>query len=256
MNYALFGHGRMGRAIDRVASDRGHHRAAAYDGPLSGEAAVAELLRESTALPEVAFEFTHGDVAEDNVVALLGRGIHVVCGTTGWDESPALGRALQTSEAALIVAANFSIGMNLFFRAVRDVAELIAANAQHQAYVLEAHHRGKRDVPSGTARRLERILIDSDPRLKRVREGNAEGVLEDDVLQVSSIRAGAEPGMHEVGFDGPYDVITMRHASRGREAFALGTVVAAEWLRGRRGRRSLDEVLDSRKGQRGEEERE
>jgi 4-hydroxy-tetrahydrodipicolinate reductase len=235
----------MGRAIDELAAGRGHRRIAVYDGPLQGDEGVAELLDGVSVLPEVAFEFTQGDVAEANVIALLRRGVHVIGGTTGWTESPALDLALAGSGAALVLAPNFSVGMNLFFRAVRHVAGLLAGAGLYQPYVLEAHHRGKRDVPSGTARRLAEILQGADARLQRVQEGNPQGPLDERTLQVCSVRAGAEPGMHEVGFDGEYDVITLRHASRSRDGFALGAVLAAEWVRDRQGRHSFDDVLET-----------
>ena len=144
----------------------------------------------------------------------------------------------------IVVAPNFSLGVQLFFRLVRQASRLLAAGALFEPFVVESHHRGKRDAPSGTARRLCQILLDTDPGLTEIVEGNPEGRLPAGVLQVSSVRAGAEPGSHLVGFDGEHERIELQHRARGRSGFALGAVLAAEWLRGHRGMVELDDLVD------------
>ena len=114
----------------------------------------------------------------------------------------------------------------------------------YDPHVVESHHRGKRDVPSGTARRLADLLLAADPRLTAVQEGHPEGALPPGTLQVVGIRAGNDPGTHTVVFDGEQDVIELRHRARGREGFALGAVLAAEWLGRRRGLHTFDAILD------------
>ena len=238
MKYALVGHGRMGRAIDVVAAARGHERTALIDSP--DDAINAANLAGA----EVAFEFTLPEAAERNVLALLAAGVGVICGTTGWDPARAAREAAGAAPGGLIVAPNFSVGVNLFFRMTRAAGRMLAAAGIHQPYVTETHHRGKLDAPSGTAKRLAEILIEEDPRLDRMLAERPDGPLAPEVLQVVSIRAGSEPGTHTVGFDGEHDRILLQHTARSRAGFALGAVIGAEWIVGKRGMHEFDEVID------------
>ncbi len=245
MNYALVGHGRMGRAIDVVAAARGHQRTALIDS------SADEINAASLAGAEVAFEFTRPEAGESNVLALLVAGVGVICGTTGWNPDRAVRAAAGASTAGVIVAPNFSVGVNLFFRITRHAGRMLAAAGIHQPFVTEAHHREKLDAPSGTARRLAEILIEEDPRLGRMLAGTPEGPLAPDVLQVVSVRAGSEPGTHTVGFDGEQDRILLQHSARSRAGFALGAVVGAEWILHKRGMHGFDAVIDDLLGRPG-----
>jgi len=238
VRYALVGHGRMGRAIETAAADRGHQRVASVD---SADVAIDAA---SLAGAEVAFEFTRPEAAASNVLALLAAGVGVICGTTGWSPDRAIDRSAGAAAGGLIVAPNFSIGVNLFFRMTRQAGRMLAAAGIHQPFVSEMHHRGKLDAPSGTARRLAEILIEEDPRLGGMLAGNPDGPLPPDMLQVVSVRAGGEPGTHTVGFDGEQDRIVLQHSARSRAGFALGAVIGAEWIRDKQGMHGFDEVLD------------
>ena len=240
MRYALIGYGRMGRAVDEQARARGHERTAIVDGAGAAVPGATELHGA-----RVAFEFTTPDAAERNIRGLLEAGSSVVCGTTGFEPRPALAEVAEAAGVGLLIAPNFSIGVQLFFRAVGETARAFATLELYDAFVQEEHHRAKLDAPSGTARRLASILLEADPRLERVVEGHARGPLPQGALSVVATRAGFEPGTHRVGFDGPHDRVTLEHRARGREGFALGAVLAAEWLVGRRGRHEFDEVLDA-----------
>jgi 4-hydroxy-tetrahydrodipicolinate reductase len=216
---------------------------AVVDPVTGGQRAHSAIEQETLAGAEVAFEFTSGDVAEANITELLGLGISVVSGTTGWNQTAALEDEARNGSAAAVLAPNFSVGMNLFYRLVREAGRLYGAAGLHEPYIFEAHHRGKGDAPSGTARQLSGILLDVDKRLQRVQEGNPEGKLPDGTLHVASLRAGSEPGAHTVGFDGEFDRITLSHAARSRAGFALGAVLAAEWLPGKCGLFTFEDVL-------------
>jgi len=245
MNYALIGYGKMGRAVDEQARGRGHRRGAVVDGERDLGGVVSPEEEKALRAADVAFEFTAPGSAEANVAWLLAHGISVVCGTTGWRPGQRVAEALRSGSAGLIVAPNFSVGVNLFFRAVGEAARLYARTGLHEPFVLESHHRGKLDAPSGTAGRLAEIIVEADPRLSGFHAGNLEVPARDDLLQVASIRVGAEPGSHTVGFDGPHDRISLTHSSRNRDGFALGAVLAGEWLVDgeRSGLREFEEVL-------------
>ena len=245
LKYAMIGYGRMGRAVDVQASERGHERVAVVD--LDAPDAQTRIERDGLVQADVAFEFTVAGAAEDNLLALVRAGISVVCGTTGWEPSAILRTAVDASSVGVVLAPNFSVGVNLFFRIVDHAARVLATLGLHDPFIQEAHHRGKLDAPSGTARRLASIVLDADPRLHRVQAGNPPGVLPADTLQVSSTRAGVEPGAHLVGFDGAHDLVTLQHRARGREGFALGAVLAAEWLdrQAARGWHTFESVLSA-----------
>jgi 4-hydroxy-tetrahydrodipicolinate reductase len=121
---------------------------------------------------------------------------------------------------------------------------MLAAAGLHRPWVFEAHHTGKKDAPSGTARRLAELVMEADPRMRSVVEGNPSQRLAEDALQVVSLRSGSETGTHTVGFDGDYDRITLSHRARDRAAFAVGAVLAAEWLVGKQGLHRFEDVVD------------
>lgn len=244
MRYALVGRGRMGEAVEIEAVRRGHAKVGEFDPGCDGS---SETPVDPSTLgnPEMAFEFTEPSAAEQNLVALLQAGISVVCGTTGWMPSPRLQAVLAESDAGAIIAPNFSIGMLLFSRLAREAGRMLGSAGLHRPWILEEHHTGKKDAPSGTARHLADLIVEVDPRMKIVQEGNPAGLLPEDALQVASLRSGSEPGTHTVGFDGEYDRITLTHRARSRAGFAIGAVIAGEWLIGKSGLQPFEEVVDA-----------
>jgi 4-hydroxy-tetrahydrodipicolinate reductase len=164
------------------------------------------------------------------VARLIDAGVAVVCGTTGWEPDAALAAKARSATAPVVIAPNFSLGMNLFYRLVRDAACLVGGTRAYDPFISEAHHRGKRDAPSGTARRLAEIVRESDPSITEIHSGPAEGGVPEGTLQVASVRAGSIPGTHSVGWDGEFDAITLEHCARSRGVFAMGAIYAAEWI--------------------------
>jgi 4-hydroxy-tetrahydrodipicolinate reductase len=227
VRYALVGYGRMGRAVEAAAAARGHELALVVDRSARGRGIVRSIEAASWKGVKVAFEFTQGEGATERVERLLASGVAVVCGTTGWDaEAAAVRKAAAKGRTGAVVAPNFSIAMSVFAALVGQAGTALARAGTYDPFVVEWHHRAKRDAPSGTAKRLARILSE------------AQGA----DIPVASIRAGHEPGRHVVGFDGEGDVVTLTHQARGRTAFAEGAVVAAEWIVKRRGIHGFDEV--------------
>jgi 4-hydroxy-tetrahydrodipicolinate reductase len=187
------------------------------------------------------------------VRALVEAGVAVVCGTTGWRPEADLAAAVERSGVGVVVAPNFSVGAQAFLRIVERAARLLAASGMFDPFIQEQHHRAKRDAPSGTARRLAAILIAADSRRARIVESGLEATVAGDAIQVSSVRAGHEPGTHTVGFDGEHERITLEHRARGRDGFAVGAVLASEWIVGRRGLHEFEDVVDAWLGREGEE---
>ena len=232
MRVALVGHGKMGREVEAVLGERGHETAVApKDGPFPAGCAVG-------------IDFTRADAVPANVEKALAAGARYVVGTTGWaDKMESVQRLVTQSGGGLVHAANFSVGVNLFYRIVRDAAALLARFPEYDPYVLERHHRQKKDAPSGTAKVLAGIV--SSAAGQRTKPTSAlEGALADDSFHVAAVRAGGIVGEHTVGFDSGGDEILLEHRARTRRGFALGAVLAAEWIATRTGFHSFDAVLE------------
>jgi 4-hydroxy-tetrahydrodipicolinate reductase len=249
VKYALVGYGKMGRAVEAAAAARGHVLAVVVDRTARGKGVSRTIGDASWRGVKTAFEFTEPSAAREHVVDLLLRGISVVCGTTGWDASDKQVRnSARVSSGGAVIAANFSVGMNLFYQVVADAARRYLTVGDYDPWIVEWHHRGKADAPSGTARRLAAMVAAAGPSPSAVCEGLPAGMIPRGDIHVASLRAGHEPGRHRVGFDGKNDAITLEHAARGRAGFAEGAVLAAEWLRGRQGLHGFDEVVDDLAG--------
>lgn len=223
----LVGYGRMGKAVDALSADYGCEVVERLDVHNNRRGAGID----SPALPDVdvAIEFSLADSAASNVKKLAARGIDVVVGATGWDaQEEEVRRAAEEARIGVVHAANFSLGVNLFAAVVERSAALFARHEDFGSWIHEGHHAAKRDAPSGTALALRTAM-------------RTAGYERD--VDVSSTRAGRMPGTHTVGYDGPFDTITLTHTARDRATFARGALEAARWVRGRRGWFSMRDVL-------------
>jgi len=228
----LVGHGKMGHEVEAVLRERGHEPA---------------VVGRDTPLPRdgvVGIDFTRSDAVPGNVEAAMKAGLRYVVGTTGWtDRLEDVRRMVTQSGGGLVHAANFSVGVNLFYKIVRDAATLLAKFPDYDPYVLERHHRQKKDAPSGTAKVLAGIVSSAGGR-RPTPISELEGALPDDGFHVAAVRAGGIVGEHTVGFDSGGDEILLEHRARTRRGFALGAVLAAEWISTRTGFHSFDTVLE------------
>lgn len=178
---------------------------------------------------DAAIDFSISDAALRNIEACAVARVPLVEGTTGWqNEETQMRQIIGEHDGALIYGANFSVGANLFYRAVEHAASLFAVAPEYSPFIEEAHHAKKRDAPSGTALRLRDLL---SRQLKKE-------------IPIASTRAGHIPGTHRVGFDSAADQITLTHTARSRQGFASGALVAAEWIVGRKGVYEFSEVID------------
>jgi 4-hydroxy-tetrahydrodipicolinate reductase len=226
MRLGVVGNGRMGAAVRVEALARGHEVPFALTSADNRHG--GGINAERFAGLDAAIEFTRPDAAPANVERLLTLGIPVVTGTTGWqDQLPRLQQLARERGGALLHSANFSIGVQLLLRAVREVARWTRGDG-FDAAIVERHHRAKVDAPSGTALAIQRAARDGDP---------------DREYPITSIRQGHDPGSHLLRWDGKYETLTLAHEVRDRAVFAAGAVRAAEWLRGRRGVFTFEDVL-------------
>jgi 4-hydroxy-tetrahydrodipicolinate reductase len=165
-----------------------------------------------------------------------------VVGTTGWhDRLPEVRALVEQAGGGLVHAANFSVGVNLFYRIVREAAALMARFPDYDPYIVEKHHRQKKDAPSGTARALAKIV---EAATGRKAQAELAGALPEKAFHVAAVRGGGIVGEHTVGFDAGVDEILLEHRARSRRGFAAGSVVAAEWIATRTGLHTFEDVLD------------
>jgi 4-hydroxy-tetrahydrodipicolinate reductase len=224
---AIIGYGKMGKLIERLAPEYGFEVGAKFSGRENPHAQA--LSHETLRGIDVAMEFTTPAAAPQNIRRLAVLGINTVVGTTGWlEQLPALRAAIADGKTGLVWAANFSVGVNLFLQTVARAAALFANHPEYEAWAWEIHHSAKKDAPSGTLKKLAEEIRDAGYTRP---------------LSVSSSRAGAIPGTHEIGFDSVDDTITLRHTARSREGFARGALQAARWIAGKKGFFEFKEIL-------------
>ena len=220
---ALLGHGQMARVVEAQARETGHDIGAVITSRNPAEA--VRLLPGHT----VALDFSIPSAVVEHVTAAVAAGVPLVEGTTGWQrDEPEIRRIVEQGGGALIYGANFSIGVNLFYRLVAHAAQLFRGVAGYDPFIDETHHARKRDAPSGTALALQAILS----------RGLGRSV------PVASTRAGDIPGIHRVGLDSAADQVLLVHTAHSRAGFAAGALLAARWIVGRRGMFAFADVLD------------
>jgi 4-hydroxy-tetrahydrodipicolinate reductase len=217
----------MGKAVAALACERGHtiHTTVTRLENVGGKALTAERLRGA----DVAMEFTRPDAVVINLECLIELGIPIVTGTTGWSEVlPRVDALVRQRSGALLHAVNFSVGVHLFLRAARDMARSFRGRSEFLVSIHEEHHKTKLDTPSGTALLLQRQLWNEEPGRR---------------FSIASVRAGEVMGTHTLSYTAPHETVTLSHVARSREVFAEGALAAAEWLPGRTGVFTFEEML-------------
>lgn len=219
---AIVGYGKMGRLIDQLAPEYG------FDVVLRLDQNDA-ITSEKFAGVDAAIEFSAPEAAPENLKKLATAGVQTVTGTTGWTEHLSeVTKAVEQAGTGLVWSPNFSVGVAVFRKLTALAAELLRDEDSYGAWAWEIHHDAKKDAPSGTLLHLVRTMEQSGYTRK---------------IDVSSNRAGKHPGTHEIGFDSQADTITLRHAARSREGFARGALKSAQWIAGRKGVYTFEDVL-------------
>lgn len=227
MKLALIGHGAMGVLVENLARAGGDEiglTVTSRQSSLDAAQLAALLAGHNTAI-----DFSVGPAVLRNIEACARAGVPLVEGTTGWKDSEVeVRRVVKEHDGALVFGANFSIGVNVFYRVVEHAASLMTGLDQYQSFIEEEHHSRKRDSPSGTALKLKDLMA------KHI---GSE-------IPIASVRAGHIPGTHRVGFDSAADQISLTHMARSREGFAAGALLAARWIVGRKGVFEFSDVID------------
>ena len=229
MKIALIGYGKMGHIIESIALERGHEIVCIID-----QNNLDEFESDAFASAEVAIEFTTPQTAEQNILRAWKAGVPVVCGTTGWNVECLKQQLLYNSTQplhhptpSLMWSSNYSIGVNILFALNKQLAKFMRSYSEYTPHLTEVHHSHKLDAPSGTAKTLQEAI--GDDRLT--------------IADIESIREGEVPGIHTVTWDSEVDTITITHSAKSRKGFALGAVIAAEWMKGKTGWHDFTEVI-------------
>ncbi len=240
MNIALIGYGKMGKAIEEIALERGHNIVLRITSANRHEMDKAHLQNA-----DVAIEFTNPEAARDNVSTVLNTGVPVVCGTTGWNEGldHAKMRTLD-NKTAFLQTSNFSVGVNIFFEVNKLLASLMNDQPSYNVSIEETHHTQKKDAPSGTAITLAEQILENLPRKKHWTKDNTDNA---EAFPIVAHRTENVPGTHNVKYSSEIDDIEIIHTAHSRKGFALGAVLAAEFIVGKQGIFTMQDVLGIRR---------
>jgi 4-hydroxy-tetrahydrodipicolinate reductase len=238
MNILLLGYGKMGQLIGQLSESRGHSIA----GKINIDN-LDELNSLDLASIDVAIEFSQPEAAVENIKWAIERGIPIVSGTTGWlDQKPEIEQLTLANNGAFFYASNYSIGVNIFFKVNEFLAKLMNETTGYKSAIEEIHHTAKKDAPSGTAITLAEGIIKNINELKNW--NLSEDVNETEhSLPITSKRIDPAPGTHIIRYSSEIDDIEISHTAHSRQGFALGAILVAEWIQGKKGVLSMDDFL-------------
>jgi 4-hydroxy-tetrahydrodipicolinate reductase len=236
MKIALIGYGKMGHEIEEIARSKGHEIVLKVSIE-NVEDNTIDNIRKA----DVAIEFTGPHSAFDNIIRCLDAGVPVVSGSTGWlDRLETVRQRCHQKQGSFLYASNFSVGVNIFFEVNRRLAALMAPHPDYEIRITEIHHTEKKDAPSGTAISLADQILEKIPRKKGWVNHISNNL---DELEILSERTDPAPGTHRIEYYSPIDTIEITHTAHNRRGFAIGAVLAAEFLRGKKGIYQMSDVL-------------
>ncbi len=242
MNIALIGYGKMGKEVEQAAGIR----QATIKKIFPTDREIISINKHTLHGVDVCIDFSSPSATLDIVQRVAEAGVNLVIGTTGWyDQIDDVTTIVRKAKIGLLYSPNFSLGMNLFMRIVGDAAKAVQPFDAYDVAVHETHHREKKDSPSGTALSLGRILLSHLERKKQLMTETSHDLIPAEALHITSLRVGQVVGTHTVVFDSAADSIELIHRAKNRSGFALGALVAAEWLVGKKGMFTMDNVLES-----------
>lgn len=239
MNIALIGYGKMGKAIEKAAEERGHKIVLICNSELGVKYADFSNV-------DIAIEFTQPDLVLNHIDFCLENNIPIVVGTTGWNEQlKRVEEKVNEGQGSLLHASNFSIGVNVFFELNKKLAQLMSGKNGYTASIEETHHIQKLDSPSGTAITLaDGILKNNEDYISWVLGKDEVPYTNPNQLSLTSYRLPDVPGTHSIKYVSEIDTIAISHEAHNRKGFALGAVIAAEWLLGKKGIYKMNDVLN------------
>ncbi len=244
MKIAITGYGKMGQITEQLAIEKGLEVVSTID-PGVPSAKFKELNKENLRGADVAIDFTVPAIVLENIDNYIKYGINAVIGTTGWYEY--LGEVkekVEKSRIGLIWSGNFSIGVNLFFRIIKESSNLMKNFTSYDVMGYEIHHKRKEDSPSGTMNMIGNILIENLNNKKKIVTEKLSRKISEEEIHLASVRGGNVPGIHVVAFDSEEDTIELKHTARSRKGLAVGALKAAEWINGKRGFYNTEDMMN------------
>ena len=240
MKIALIGYGNMGKELESIIQENSSHEIISISYKTISEPLDITGIKKA----DVAIDFTSPEIILKNMEKVLGLGVNMVVGTTGWyDQLPRVEKLVKKTKTGLIYGQNFSVGANIFFHLVDFASKLIGKFEGYDVAGFEIHHSGKKDSPSGTAKKLSNIITENFPSKKTVETGRLDRQVKNEELHFASLRTGRVPGYHEIIFDSTADQINLSHNAHNRRGFAQGALLAAEFIHGKKGMHSFDELF-------------
>ena len=243
LGVSLIGFGGMGKILLELSKSKGIGVVSIVD-PDAKEATHKEINKESVGKADVCIDFTTPEAVLENIGNYCSLKKNAVIGTTGWYNSlEKVRKQVEEAGIGLIYASNFSVGVNAFFRIVENASKTMNSLPEYDALALELHHKRKKDSPSGTAKSLEKILLQNLERKNKAVEEKLGRKIEEGELHFASVRGGEIPGTHSIMFDSAADTIELKHTARNRTGFALGALRAAEFVNGKKGFFTIDDLM-------------
>lgn len=240
MKIALLGYGNMGKIIDSQVKEEGKHEVVS----ISFKENDPFLDKEGILKADVVVDFTSPEIVLKNIEEVSKLGKNMVIGTTGWyDKILKVEKIVRRSNIGLIYGQNFSVGANIFFKIVEYSSQLFAKFGEYDVYGLEVHHTGKKDSPSGTAKKIAQIILDNFPEKKSLQVEKLDRQVEKGEFHFASVRGGRNAGFHEVTFDSSADEVKLSHQAHNRLGFGQGAIKAAQFIEGKRGFYSFDQLF-------------
>jgi len=236
MNIALIGYGKMGKAIEEIAIERGHKIVLKIN-----DENLEDFTKDNVMKADTAIEFSGPHSAYDNIQGIIEFGVPAVCGSTGWTERiNEINKFCKEKNGSFLYASNFSVGVNIFFELNKKMATLMAPHTEYEISIEEIHHTQKKDAPSGTAITLAEQILEQIKQKKKWVNRESSDTSE---LSIISKREDPAPGIHTIRYSSSVDDIGIIHTAHNRKGFALGAVLAAEFIKGKKGIFSLKDVL-------------
>ena len=242
MHIALIGHGKMGREVESVAKEKGLKVVSIFteENNTGGLGLTPDALKNV----DVCIDFSAPAAVLDNIEAVADCGKNIVVGTTGWyDRLESVRKLVKEKKIGFLYASNFSLGVTIFSQIVMDASHLFDKYSEYDVSISEVHHTGKTDSPSGTALSLGSVVLQALKRKTEILHETSHGAIKPHQLHVTSTRVGHVTGTHTVLFDSENDSVELVHRARNRRGLALGAVVAAEWLKGKKGFYTMRDVI-------------
>ncbi|OHD20507.1 MAG: 4-hydroxy-tetrahydrodipicolinate reductase [Spirochaetes bacterium GWC1_27_15] len=244
MNIAIIGYGKMGKQIHKFALEKKHSIISIID-KFAPEVNFKTVDSNSLKDVEVVIDFASPEGIEDRINEYVKNNVCVVMGTTGWYNNIDKIKKIVDDKIGFIWSGNFSLGVNIFFRIVKEASKIFNNFPEYDSLAYEIHHNQKQDSPSGTALMIGNVMLSELKNKTKITTEKLDRKIESDELHIASVRAGYYPGTHTVEFDSAVDTIELKHTARTREGFAVGAVMAAGWIKDKKGFFSIDDFMNA-----------